>query len=67
MTDGRGLAWFAGDMRFGGIVSLPGGSPVRWARLPKTEPETNPSSGIQRRIEEELTRRAIGFVFDQWL
>ncbi|MGW5429291.1 hypothetical protein ACWET9_19095 [Streptomyces sp. NPDC004059] len=67
MTDGRGLVWLAGDMRFGGIVSLPGGSPVWWARLPKTEPETNPSSDIQRRIEEELTRRAIGFVFDQWL
>ncbi|WP_406499639.1 hypothetical protein OG936_33525 [Streptomyces sp. NBC_00846] len=67
MTDGRGLVWFVGDMRFGGFMSLPGGDPI-WPVVPyevKTEP-TRSSSGMHL-VEEELTRQAVAFSFDEWL
>lgn len=65
MTDGRGLVWFVGDLRFGGVVALPGGSPLWWARVPKVTSSPSTSTGTERLIEEELTRRAISFLFDQ--
>lgn len=67
MTDGRALIWFAGDMRFGGLVSLPGGNPIWWVYIPKVTSQPAPSGPRQRLIEEELTRQAIAYVFDEWL
>ncbi|MFF1503687.1 hypothetical protein ACFVZR_28250 [Streptomyces sp. NPDC058316] len=68
LTDGRGLIWFAGDLRFGGIASLPGGSPIFWVKLiPTAAPLPAPSDTRQRLIEEELARQAIAYVFDEWL
>ncbi|MFD4763134.1 hypothetical protein ACFWOJ_31075 [Streptomyces sp. NPDC058439] len=67
MTDGRALIWFAGDMRFGGLASLPGGSPIWWTYVPKMTSQSAPSGPRQRLIEEELTRQAIAYVFDEWL
>lgn len=68
MTDGRGLVWFAGDIRFGGVAALPGGRPMWWVRptADKLSPPAQ-SGGLRRVAEEELTRQAIGFAFDQWL
>ncbi|WP_284746011.1 hypothetical protein [Amycolatopsis sp. RTGN1] len=68
MTDGRGLAWFVGDMRFGGLMALPGGTPIWWTGTPvinQTPPQS--SGGVQRVIEEELARQALKFAFDKWL
>jgi hypothetical protein len=67
MTDGRGLVWFAGDMRFGGIAALPGGSPIWWVHSPQANATPTASSDRQQRIEEELTRQAIAYVFNEWL
>ncbi|WP_413751817.1 hypothetical protein NRF20_01480 [Streptomyces sp. R-74717] len=67
MTDGRALIWFAGDMRFGGLASLPGGSPIWWVYMPKATSQPAPSGPRQRLIEEELTRQAVTYVFDEWL
>ncbi|MEU2132683.1 hypothetical protein [Streptomyces sp. NPDC018352] len=67
MTDGRGLVWFAGDMRFGGIAALPGGSPIWWAHSPQANATLTASSNHQQRIEEEFTRQAISYVFSEWL
>ncbi|MFJ8849349.1 hypothetical protein [Streptomyces sp. NPDC102437] len=67
MTDGRALIWFAGDMRFGGLASLPGGSPIWWVSAPKAPSQPTPSGPRQRLIEEELTRQAVTYMFDEWL
>lgn len=68
MTDGRGLVWFVGDLRFGGMMALPGGRPVWWTGAPvvsQKSPES--SSGLSHVVEEELARQAVKFVFDKWL
>lgn len=46
MTDGRGLVWFVGDLRFGGVMALPGGRPG-WVvtPLPEPPPEQRPAGG----------------------
>ncbi|WP_329592141.1 hypothetical protein OG195_27325 [Streptomyces sp. NBC_01362] len=67
MTDGRALIWFAGDMRFGGLASLPGGSPIWWVSTPKATSQPTPSGPRQRLIEEELTRQAVTYAFGEWL
>ncbi|MFF4177125.1 hypothetical protein [Streptomyces sp. NPDC001750] len=68
LTDGRGLIWFAGDMRFTGITALPGGNSIFWVHPVDTPaPQPAPSTDRQRLIEEELTRRAVTYVFDEWL
>ncbi|WP_329305866.1 hypothetical protein OG322_40420 [Streptomyces sp. NBC_01260] len=67
LTDGRGVVWFAGDVRFGGLLALPGGHPRWWARIPKVEITPRPISDRQLHIEEELTRQAVAYVFSEWL
>ena len=67
MTDGRGLVWFVGDMRFGGMMALPGGDPVWWTGAPVVSQTPPQSSGVQRVVEEELARQAVKFAFDKWL
>ncbi|MER5615204.1 hypothetical protein [Streptomyces sp. NPDC002215] len=66
-TDGRGLVWFAGDMRFGEIAARPGGSPIWWVHSPQANAAPTTSSNRQQRIEEEFTRQAISYVFSDWL
>ncbi|MFD9601736.1 hypothetical protein [Streptomyces sp. NPDC059970] len=67
MIDGRGLVWFAGDIRYGGYMALPGGSPLWWV-LPYHLPAEPPAaeSETMRLVEEELARQAVGFIFDRW-
>ncbi|WP_410587213.1 hypothetical protein [Amycolatopsis sp. lyj-23] len=68
MTDGRGLVWFVGDMRFGGIMALPGGAPLWWTGSPLIDQKSpQPANGIQRTLEEELVKQAVKFAFDKWL
>ncbi|MFD1044341.1 hypothetical protein ACFQ1S_01395 [Kibdelosporangium lantanae] len=68
MTDGRGLVWFVGDMRFGGVMALPGGSLIWWTGAPVAgQQAAESSSGVRRVVEEELARQAVKFVFDEWL
>lgn len=67
MTDGRALIWFAGDLRFGGLASLPGGSPIWWVYVPKATSQPSPSGPRQRLVEEELVRQAVTYLFDEWL
>ena len=68
MTDGRGLVWFVGDLRFGGIMALPGGSPIWWTGTPVvSQKQTESSGGLHQVVEEELARQAVKFVFDKWL
>lgn len=68
MTDGRGLVWFVGDMRFGGTMALPGGDMIWWTGTPVVSQQVPESgSGVTRVVEEELARQAVKFVFDKWL
>ncbi|TVT60865.1 hypothetical protein FNH05_03880 [Amycolatopsis rhizosphaerae] len=69
LTDGRGLIWFVGDLRFGGIAGLPGGKPMWWTGRPVADPKPKPpaQSGVGKVVEEELAREAVKYVFDKWL
>lgn len=58
MTDGRGMVWFCGDLRFGGVAALPGARrawPVA-AALQQQPPPTQAPQGSA--LEEELVREA---------
>ncbi|KAA9158060.1 hypothetical protein FPZ12_023425 [Amycolatopsis acidicola] len=70
LTDGRGLVWFVGDLRFGGMMALPGGDPLWWTGPPVPDPAPAPApspSGGRKALEEELARQAVKFAFDAWL
>jgi hypothetical protein len=67
MTDGRGLLWFVGDLRFGGLACLPGGEPLWWTGSPTPTGSASPPSGVGKTVEDELARQAVKFVFDRWL
>ncbi|MFF9010874.1 hypothetical protein ACF087_34465 [Streptomyces goshikiensis] len=63
MTDGRGLIWLAGDLRFRALLAAPGGEPFWWmypAPLPA-------AAGLTDDVQAALTRGAMQFAFDQWL
>ncbi|MGA5548314.1 hypothetical protein [Streptomyces pseudogriseolus] len=42
MTDGRGVLWIAGDLRFPGVAALPGGAPL-WEIKPETAAQRSPA------------------------
>lgn len=63
MTDGRGLIWFAGDIRFNAVAAMPGGDPW-WEVQPAPAPA--PTGALQAEIQEQLVREAVQFTFDQW-
>lgn len=67
-TDGRGLVWFVGDLRFGGLMALPGGAPLWWTGPPVVDQKpSQPVNSVQHTLEEELTKQAVKFAFDKWL
>ncbi|MER7487624.1 hypothetical protein ABTY20_17265 [Streptomyces sp. NPDC126497] len=41
MADGRGVLWFAGDLRFPAVAALPGGAPL-WYLTPETPEQRTP-------------------------
>ncbi|MFI2427496.1 hypothetical protein ACH5A7_25945 [Streptomyces sp. NPDC018955] len=41
MADGRGVLWFAGDLRFPSVAALPGGAPL-WSVVPEKPEEREP-------------------------
>lgn len=65
--DGRGVFWFAGDLRFGGLMSVPGGSPLWWAHPIPTPPTVAPTGRRQEALEGAVIDEAVGFAFDEWL
>ncbi|WAL65887.1 hypothetical protein ORV05_34370 [Amycolatopsis cynarae] len=67
LTDGRGLIWFVGDLRFGGLAALPGGEPMWWTGPPVADPKPPSQSAVGKAVEEELAREAVKYVFDKWL
>ncbi|MFJ3925954.1 hypothetical protein [Streptomyces sp. NPDC090022] len=56
MTDGRGLVWFCGDLRFLCVAAAPGGSPA-WEAFPAALP-AQPVGGGTGGLEDELVREA---------
>lgn len=65
--DGRGVFWFAGDLRFGGLMSVPGGSPLWWAHPVPTPQTVAPTGRRQEVLEGAVINEAVGFAFDEWL
>lgn len=65
--DGRGVFWFAGDLRFGGLMSVPGGSLLWWARPVPTPPTLAPTDRRQEALEDAVIHQAVGFAFEEWL
>ncbi|MFC9008222.1 hypothetical protein [Streptomyces microflavus] len=65
--DGRGVFWFAGDLRFGGLMSVPGGSPLWWAHPVLTPPTVASAGRRQEAFEGAVINEAVGFAFDEWL
>ncbi|MFF4173044.1 hypothetical protein [Streptomyces sp. NPDC001744] len=71
-TDGLGLLWFCGDLRFGGVFAEPGGAPVWRARPAEPGKELHaapaaPASGGENVLLTELTRQAASTVFGRLL
>jgi hypothetical protein len=67
MTDGYGVLWFAGDLRFGGALADPSenpSNPVVSYASPVPQQSVTPSGGNSA-IAQELQRQAIGWVFGQ--
>jgi hypothetical protein len=67
MTDGYGVLWFAGDLRFGGALADPSddpSNPVISYASPVAQQSIAPSGGNSA-IAQELQRQAIGWVFGQ--
>ncbi|KAB2386330.1 hypothetical protein [Actinomadura montaniterrae] len=64
MTDGYGVLWFAGDLRFGGALAHPADPAdptVSYATVAPQQPATaSPGSSV---LMEELQRQAIGWTF----
>jgi hypothetical protein len=56
MTDGHGLVWFAGDLRFGGVVTLPGST--RYWTVKPAPPEPAKPARAGPSLEDELIREA---------
>lgn len=65
--DGRGVFWFAGDVRFGGLMSVPGGDPLWWAHPVPTPTTLAPAGRRQETLEEAVIHQAVGFAFEEWL
>ncbi|MBO8200829.1 hypothetical protein ACFW4X_14870 [Streptomyces smyrnaeus] len=66
MTDGRGVLWIAGDLRFNCLVATPGADSVWAARAipPEAQP---PRSSHLNAVEDELLRAATQEAFRYWL
>ncbi|HEU5029277.1 MAG TPA: hypothetical protein VFV01_30510 [Spirillospora sp.] len=66
MTDGYGVLWFAGDLRFGGALAHPADPTdptVSYASaVPQQPAAASPGSSV---LMEELQRQAIGWTFGQ--
>ncbi|MFD8347218.1 hypothetical protein ACFV2C_33755 [[Kitasatospora] papulosa] len=65
--DGRGVFWFAGDLRFGGLMSVPGGDPLWWAHPVPIPTTLAPAGRRQETLEEAVIHQAVGFAFEEWL
>ncbi|MFD9874584.1 hypothetical protein [[Kitasatospora] papulosa] len=65
--DGRGVFWFAGDLRFGGLMSVPGGNPLWWANPVPIPTTLAPAGRRQETLEEAVIHQAVGFAFEEWL
>ncbi|MFB7619345.1 hypothetical protein [Kitasatospora sp. NPDC056181] len=65
MTDGRGIVWIAGDLRFDGFAALPGGDPCWYIQPVPTVSGGN--GGLSEEIQQQLVRTAMTFAFDQWI
>ncbi|MCX4417269.1 hypothetical protein OOK43_33090 [[Kitasatospora] papulosa] len=65
--DGRGVFWFAGDLRFGGLMSVPGGDPLWWAHAVPIPTTLAPAGRRQETLEEAVIHQAVGFAFEEWL
>ncbi|RPF30248.1 hypothetical protein EDD96_6844 [Streptomyces sp. Ag109_G2-6] len=63
MTDGRGIIWFAGDIRLNAMAAMPGGDPF-WSIEPVPVPPV--AGALQGEVQEQLVRAAVQFTFDQW-
>ncbi|MGI5330418.1 hypothetical protein [Actinomadura nitritigenes] len=66
MTDGYGVLWFAGDLRFGGALAHPADPAdptVSYASaVPQQPAAASPGDSV---VMEELQRQAIGWTFGQ--
>ncbi|MEV4001781.1 hypothetical protein [Actinomadura sp. NPDC049753] len=66
MTDGYGVLWFAGDLRFGGALAHPADPTdptVSYASVvPQQSATASPGDSV---LMEELQRQAIGWTFGQ--
>ncbi|MEU1932086.1 hypothetical protein ABZ516_32485 [Streptomyces sp. NPDC019826] len=65
--DGRGVFWFAGDLRFEGPMSVPGGDPLWWAHPVPIPTTLAPAGRRQETLEEAVIHQAVGFAFEEWL
>ncbi|MDT0610407.1 hypothetical protein [Streptomyces lancefieldiae] len=71
-TDGLGLLWFCGDLRFGGVFAEPGGSPVWRAEPPAPGRELGAAVPAASRDDEssivaDLAQQAARTVFGNLL
>ncbi|QKW23054.1 hypothetical protein HUT16_31745 [Kitasatospora sp. NA04385] len=65
-TDGLGLLWFCGDLRFGGVMAAPGGSAPWSAEVIEEEARESGRPG-EESVVDELAREAMRSVFREWL
>ncbi|MFD4905164.1 hypothetical protein [Kitasatospora purpeofusca] len=71
-TDGLGLLWFCGDLRFGGALASPGGTPVWPCKVIKGDTGVDRGRGDGRvqgedSIIGDLAREAARATFRDWL
>ncbi|WP_326692109.1 hypothetical protein OIE63_36510 [Streptomyces sp. NBC_01795] len=66
MTDGRGVLWIAGDLRFSCLVAVPGAGNVWGSRPMPHAPQPSRSSRLNA-VEDELIRAATQEAFRGWL
>lgn len=66
MTDGRGVLWIAGDLRFNCLIATPGADKVWGSRPLPPEAHSSRSSRLNA-VEDELLRTATQEAFRYWL
>jgi hypothetical protein len=66
MTDGRGVLWIAGDLRFNCLIATPGADRV-WGSKPLPPEARSSRSSRLNAVEDELLRTATQETFRYWL
>ncbi|MGW4807030.1 hypothetical protein [Kitasatospora sp. NPDC004272] len=65
-TDGLGLLWFCGDLRFGGVMATPGGS-APWSAEVIEEETRESGRPDEESLVGDLAREAMRSAFREWL